>query len=237
MGVVILFVLLIVVGIAMLIGRAVGVRPNMGFPLGLLALIVLAVTWPLGWVDVQIACRRDGGLRGTPPKIAGFWFVRSGSDCVSCKRLVIDGLFRYVDYQADESWAPKGIVKDQFYRVSRGPTNHAECTPPGRYVDVLSMPTGCFTITLLPGAPTHGYRLDLGAKTVKGLLGSRLRTSDIELQSLETGKTVVTSRRYHYGSPLNRWLTGGGDILYRCPRNEIDFNEFMRLFSLANHKE
>lgn len=238
MGVVIIPVLFVAFGIAILIGRWVGGRARWGFPLGLLGLILVAQTWPLGWVDVQIACWRDGGLRGTPPKVAGFWFESNhGSDCDGCKRLVIDGLFRYVDFQATESWAPKNIVKDQFYRISRGPMSRAACSPPGQYVDVRSMPAGCFAITLLPGAPTEGYRFTLDAQTVEGLLGSRLRTSDIELQSVETDKAVVTNRRYHYGSPLNHWLTGGGDILYRCPRKAVEFNEFVRLISLASHRE
>jgi hypothetical protein len=239
MVVVILVVVLIVIGIAMLIGRAVGVRPNMGFPLGLVALYVLAAWWPIGWIDVQIACRRDGGVRGTPPKIEGFLFGNDpiGIECDDCRRLVVDGLFQYVDFRADRTWAPIGITEGQYYRVSRGRTDQAECTPPDRYVDVRSMPNGCFTITLLPGAPSEGYRFVSGPGKLVGLLGSQLRTSNMELRSLETGKAIVTVRRYHYGSPLNEWLAGGGDILYRCPRKAVDFNDFMRLISLAHRRE
>lgn len=239
MGVVILVVLLIVVGIAMLIGRAAGVRPNMGFPLGLLTLFVLAASWPPGWVDVQIACRRDGGVRGSPPKIEGFWYARdvSHSDCNECERLVMTGEFRYVDYRAGRTSAKASIQEGQFYRVSLGQEGDARCFP-NEYVDTRDLPTGrCVLLTPLPSAPSEGYRYTSRVTALSGLLGSRLRKSSSELVSLETNKAVVTNRRYDYGSPLNRWLTGGGDILYSCPRNALNVDEFKRLFSHVSDRE
>lgn len=240
MGVVILVVLPIVFGIAILIGRLAGVRANLGFPLGVLALIAFAFAWPPGIIDAQIACWRNGGLHGTPPKIEGFWFgSSSGADCDDCKRLVIDGLFRYVDYQAEDSWAPKNIVKDQFYRVSRGPKSKSACSPPGQYVDVRSMPAGCFTVTELPGTPTDGFRFTSGGGRVRGFLGSSLSLSYNALEALKVGKPalVLISREYSVSSPINVALTGGGSGLYWCPRKAVRFDKFMRLISLASHRE
>lgn len=240
MGIVIIPILFVAFGLATFIGRWVGGRARWGVPLGLLGVYVFALAWPPGIIDAQIACWRNGGLHGTVPKVEGFWFGSSyGTDCDDCKRLVIDGLFRYVDYQAAESWAPKNIVKGQFYRVSRGPKRKTECSPPGQYVDVRSMPEECFTVTLLPGAPTDGFRSTSDVRSVRGVLGSELRMHYNVLEELKSGKTTLAliSREYKVWSPIDVALTGGSTALYMCPRNPVRFDKFMRLISLANHRE
>lgn len=240
MGAVILFVLLIIVGIAMLIGRAVGARPNPAFPLAVIGVLVIAFTWPPGWIDVQIACRRDGGLRGTAPKLEGFWYDGGGVDidCEECKQLVVDRRFRYVDYRAEKSWAPLGIVKGQFYRVTHGPTSDAECKPPDRYLDIRSVPPGCVVTTPVPEALRSDYRYSWSFSDQDGVLGHRLWRENVELTAVSTGHVVLRYRRYAYTTPLTRWLSGGTeDSIYECPHNSVGVDQFKTLFSAASIRE
>lgn len=240
-GLIFFSVMGLLIWLAIVIGRKVGGRAKLGFPLGVVGLYVLAQSWPLGWVDVQIACWRDGGLRGTPPKVTGFWYDERYSTvvrCEPCEKLVSLGQFEYVDYQAGLSVPAQGIVTGRFYRVSLGNGTDAACRAPLISRGLPAPPRGrCITITALAGPVTDGYQYTWGSRAVEGLLGSRLNMGEDVLKSVSTGKILFSSRRYNYGSPLNRWLTGGGDTLYRCPRKAVDPNEFVSLFSLASHRE
>ena len=184
---------------------------------------------PIGYVDTQLACHKDGGLRGhIAVKKAGFFLDRSpgASECKLCPEFVLAHQVSYVEYSV------YGTPPD-FFRVFLGDAGEPACSPTPN-ISGAKVPQGkCLIISKLDQKPREGYSLSVLTRSgsiehVQGKLGSTLNRATLEVRDLSNDKVVLAFTTYGYATPLEKML-GPSPGLYQCPDKKMTLRDFMAL--------
>lgn len=188
---------------------------------------------PIGYIDTQLACRQDGGLRGqVPQKRAGFFWDRGPgkSDCTLCAEYVLDRKVAYVDYEV--------YGKTNYYQVTLGHVGDPGCSTVRGNGDARLAEGECLVILPLESIPVKGYSYSAfkrwGWPThVQGKLGSILVRNVHEIRDLSSDQPLLTFTTYRYAPPIER-MFGSEQGTYRCPDKMIDQEKFLAMAFTSN---
>jgi hypothetical protein len=178
---------------------------------------------------VDVACRRDGGMRIHEHVSAdGLWVQEQTAQtlCGLCTELVVAHQFQYVDFRSPGGGLPYALGPG-YHRASLGKRGDPDCFD---FRDIRGLSDdACLLLKSLPGEPQSGYAFRAsydGMGETDPNTGRYLADTSITYEVIDVQRhtSVATFRQYKHAHLLSR-LAGGTLSFDACPKELLPVRE------------